>query len=654
MALTEKEKKQLKQDIKEFQNLAKQFASSSEIARGLTEATAVNMKKIVDLAKLNTAESEKEKKFREGVNDLSKDILENTQNIGTEEFKILDVAKDLAKARRMGDKVLVKQLKSLRNISKEHEKINKQISTAADLAAKPFEAIDSFIREIPVVGDFLAASVGSSGWAESIRQGTIEGLTSGIAENANLGKRLSQGFMDLFPRQKLKNVIAAHNETAKSYKQAQEKLDKLGPSMLENFNGAGRAIKGMTVGLGAVVALAAAAAAKMVSFANETGLGLDDMRKMGGALLINTDAVKSFANELGTVNNLTTMQALNLKIIEKRFGLSAESAAKLFAVQRGITGASMDTFLAQQRNTAQLARQAGVAPAAVFDDMAQSSEFIAMFSDATGKNMARAAVQARKMGINLGKVQSIAEGLLDFETSIEKQMEAQVLLGRSINLDRARTLFYNEKNKEGLQEVANQLGGIGALNQMDFIQRKAVADLVGVQVGDLSKIMAAQGDVNKATEKQTSSLLGNVAAGAAVGATLIATVMTLKAVFTSGASLVKDSLAAAAGAAAGIAVGGTIGAGAGYLYNSMTSKMEKATPSLNIGGKVLETGMAKVHKGEVYSGTKNEMGFGGTDMTETNKILKENVKESRMLREQNEFLINKLIRTTGELSLNNA
>ena len=233
-------------------------------------------------------------------------------------------------------------------------------------------------------------------------------------------------------------------------------------------------------------------------------------------------------------------------------------------------------------------------------------------------------------------------------------MTAQVLLGRSINLDRARTLFFNNKIDEGLQEVANQLGGIGALNQMDFIQKKAVADLLNIQVSDLSKMMAAQGDVNKATEKQTSSLLGNVAAGAAVGATLIATVMTLKAVFTSGASLVKDSLAAAAGAAAGIAVGGTIGAGAGYLYNSMTSKMEKATPSLNIGGKVLETGMAKVHKGEVYSGTKNEMGFGGTDMTETNKILKENVKESRMLREQNEFLINKLIRTTGELSLNNA
>ena len=60
--------KQLKKDIREFQNLAKQFSSSAEIARGLTEAAAVNMKKINDLSKQNTAEAAKEKKFREDIN----------------------------------------------------------------------------------------------------------------------------------------------------------------------------------------------------------------------------------------------------------------------------------------------------------------------------------------------------------------------------------------------------------------------------------------------------------------------------------------------------------------------------------------------------------------------------------------------------------
>ena len=47
------------------------------------------------------------------------------------------------------------------------------------------------------------------------------------------------------------------------------------------------------------------------------------------------------------------------------------------------------------------------------------------------------------------------------------------------------------------------------------------------------------------------------------------------------------------------------------------------------------------------------MGF-GTDMTETNKLLKESLSESKMLREQNQLLMNKLIRTTGDLQLANA
>ena len=59
------------------------------------------------------------------------------------------------------------------------------------------------------------------------------------------------------------------------------------------------------------------------------------------------------------------------------------------------------------------------------------------------------------------------------------------------------------------------------------------------------------------------------------------------------------------------------------------------------------------HKGEVFSGTKNEMGF-GADMTETNKLLKQSLGESKQLREQNQLLMNKLIRATDGLQLANA
>ena len=44
--------------------------------------------------------------------------------------------------------------------------------------------------------------------------------------------------------------------------------------------------------------------------------------------------------------------------------------------------------------------------------------------------------------------------------------------------------------------------------------------------------------------------------------------------------------------------------------------------------------MAQVHKGEVFSGDKNQMGF-GADMTETNKLLKKQLTETILFREQN-------------------
>ena len=53
------------------------------------------------------------------------------------------------------------------------------------------------------------------------------------------------------------------------------------------------------------------------------------------------------------------------------------------------------------------------------------------------------------------------------------------------------------------------------------------------------------------------------------------------------------------------------------------------------------TGMAVVHKGEVFSGTRNEMGMGNG---QTNKLLRE-------LITQNEFLMNRLTNRVGDITL---
>ena len=89
----------------------------------------------------------------------------------------------------------------------------------------------------------------------------------------------------------------------------------------------------------------------------------------------------------------------------------------------------------------------------------------------------------------MSSVVGITESLLDFETSIEKQMEASVLLGRNINLDKARQLALAGKQDQMMGEILKQVGGEAEFNKMNVIQRKALAESVGVNVEQLSRLV---------------------------------------------------------------------------------------------------------------------------------------------------------------------
>ena len=627
--------KEYKKIVGEARDLTKGL--QKDIAQAFDAGMDNALMGIKKLEGATTKAAKAQKKLYEESIDLTKDILENRQNIGTEEFKSLDVSKQLAKARKQNDNILVKQLTHLKSINRQQKQQHKQIQAMADLAAKPFEAVDSFIKEIPVVGDLLAASVGSSSWGEAIRAGVLEGGTSGFVESLGLfdkGGMFSKKMGKAFSESGKEIPITKAGELDKRFKKAEE-----------SSGGVASNIMGMTsfkVGLGSVVALAAMAAAKMASFANETGISYNQTIAMGGALLVNSDAVKAFADELGTVNNLTTGQALTLKLQEKRYGLSAQSAAKLFAVQSSISGASMETFLTSTKTTAELARQAGVAPKAVFDDMAQNAEAIARFSGQSTKSMTEAAIQAKSMGLGLSSTAKMAEALLDFETSISNQQEASMLLGKTINMDKARELMFVGDMKGMQDEVLNQLRSIGNFNDLHVVQKDALAKLTNLEVTELGKMMNPTLAAADAAKQQKDELIGAAAAGAAVGATILGVLMAGKAILTGGLSLTKDIGLALAGGAAGATAGAVIGGlgygayvGARQLYQS-----DSDLPQLAMGGDIKATGAAVVHEGESVG-----------NLSKVERRLSELVTESKLLREQNEFLMGRLTSKVNSLGL---
>ena len=71
-------------------------------------------------------------------------------------------------------------------------------------------------------------------------------------------------------------------------------------------------------------------------------------------------------------------------------------------------------------------------------------------------------------------------------------MEASVLLGRSVNMERARELAF-AGDLEGMQkEIMRQVGSEAEFGRMNVVQREALAEAAGLTLTDLSKMVAAE------------------------------------------------------------------------------------------------------------------------------------------------------------------
>ena len=211
--------------------------------------------------------------------------------------------------------------------------------------------------------------------------------------------------------------------------------------------------------------------------------------KLGGGLEDVAAITDTLASNFGM--NVDQAAQLSSKVFDtsKAIGLSAEEGANLFGVLTQTANLSAEQAEKLAEGAFQLARQAGGAPNAVLKDLAGSAEEIALFTEDGGDNIAEAAVQARQLGLSLSTTAKIAEGLLDFESSIRAEQEASVMIGRQLNFQRARELALNNDIAGATKEIVDQLGGEAEFTRMNALERQALAKSIGVSVSEMSKLV---------------------------------------------------------------------------------------------------------------------------------------------------------------------
>jgi hypothetical protein len=549
------------QQIDDLKELHKLLEKQPKFLRGLTG--------LWDSIKINIKDSESHvdhlSKGSKDFLDISKKVLSNTKDIHKETVDWADISKEILKAQYDGNYHLADQFKQYKKIQQGQKRYNNLVNAGANSISKMVGNLDSGIRNIPFIGDFLAdainfddmskeftgsfreaAAVGgpageaiSSGMRDNVSQGVVEGLSSGFAEEGKWGTRIVKWFKDM-PVHKGKkgftidhtdlDIMKAHNKKSRSYqsaakrfgvenlsrKQAIEKVEKGSVRKLS-------AMRVATVGIGIGLMKMATT---MASFAFETGLGLNQMWNMGPALLINKRYVEAMAEEFGTINDVNAKTAWTLKKQQWTYGIQADQAVKILRIQTAISDKTSSQLIDIQNMVADAARLAGVLPAKVFEDIAQNMEFFAKYAVEGGKAVMDTAVEAKKLGLNLGVVDQITTHLLDIEGSINAQFEASAVLGREINVDRARQLALTGQHTLLLEEIIKQVGTEAQFNSYNVVQRDLLSKAIGTDVQSLAKLVTTQKESTKAAEKVQSQyrnlaiIIGGVVgliAGALIG-----------------------------------------------------------------------------------------------------------------------------------------
>ena len=216
-------------------------------------------------------------------------------------------------------------------------------------------------------------------------------------------------------------------------------------------------------------------------------------------------AVTSIASEFGGISKVSRDTLRNVVGLSAEFGISGSNAAVLLKQMQGINGASLETNINLLESAANMAKAAGLAPADVLNDVAENTEMFASFAKDGGKNVLEAAINAKKLGVNMATVSKMVDSVMDIENSINAEMEASVLLGRQVNLNKAREAFLVGDIATGQKEIVKQLGSSAEFNEMNYYQRQALAKSMGVEVAELSKMIANQDELNSRTAVQKAN-----------------------------------------------------------------------------------------------------------------------------------------------------
>lgn len=209
------------------------------------------------------------------------------------------------------------------------------------------------------------------------------------------------------------------------------------------------------------------------------------------------EAAKGLSKEFGGLKDVTFKTQLDTNLMATNMGISGAEAANVVGSFARMNDGSAATAMDMAATTKAMGKAAGVPIDSLMKDVAGSTKAFAEYGKDGGINISKAAVAAAKMGVSMDSMTKVTDSLLDFETSINSEMELGAMMGKQLNLDRARGLAYEGNMTGAVKATLDELGGIEAFNKMDIFQKRKAAELLGLSVDEFQKMAANSDKLNE-------------------------------------------------------------------------------------------------------------------------------------------------------------
>lgn len=259
-----------------------------------------------------------------------------------------------------------------------------------------------------------------------------------------------------------------------------------------------------------------------------------------------TQAFGELAKATGFAYEYSADQLVTQIKLTKQIGLQVDEAAQ---VQRysALTGkTSEETYRSFLKGIVATRNQlkVGIDFKATLAEAVKVSGQLAANLGFNPERIAKAVVTAKALGLTFEQLKSSTSSLLSFATSLESELDAELLIGKQLNLERARAAALAGDQVTLAEELAKNVGTAADFTRLNVLQQDALSKAVGMTSDQLAETLrkreeavksgkslaqVTEEEAAKALERQSvqdkfnaaieklQSLIGNILAGPLAG-----------------------------------------------------------------------------------------------------------------------------------------